>query len=470
MQTASEGGGHSSLLASLKEAIAGTGQDFTEGSIGRAILLLSVPMVLEMSMESLFAVIDIFFVARLGADAVAAVGLTEAVLTLIFAVAAGLSTATTAMVARRIGEKRPVEAAAVAAQSIFLGLAIALPVGWLGIAFAPRLLALMGATSQTIEEGSGYFAVMFGGNLVIMLLFLLNAVLRGAGDAAIAMRVLLVANGLNLILDPLLIFGIGPFPELGVTGAAAATTTGRGIGVLYQLYILFAGTRRIRLTRDSFVFRPGIVLRLARISLGGIFQYLIATSSWIGLVRIISVFGSEALAGYTVALRILIFALLPAWGMSNATATLVGQNLGAGKPERAEGAVHQTGAYCMLFLALVAVILIAWAERFFRFFVADEAVIPLGVECLRYLSYGNVFYGLGMVMSQTFNGAGDTYTPTWINFFCYWLFQIPLSYVMALPLGMGPSGVFIAIPVSESAVAIVGFILFRRGRWKARTV
>ncbi len=459
-----------SLLRDLKEAITGTEQDFTEGPLGRAILLLSVPMVLEMVMESIFAVVDIFFVARLGPDPVAAVGITESILTLVFAVAAGLSAATTALVARRMGEKKPAEAAVAAVQSIILGILVSIPLAWLGITFAPRMLSLMGASGGTIEDGSGYFAVMLGGNAVIVLLFLLNAVFRGAGDAAIAMRVLWIANALNIVLDPLLIFGVGPFPELGVTGAAVATTTGRGIAVFYQMFVLFRGNGRIRVTRETLVFRADVILRLIRISLGGIFQYLIATSAWIFLVRILAVFGSAALAGYTVAIRILIFAMLPAWGMSNATATLVGQNLGALKPDRAERAAWRTGLYSMLFLGSVAVLFIVFAEQLIRFFTTDESVVPIGVTCLTYLSYGNVCYAYGMVMSQAFNGAGDTYTPTWINFFCYWMVQIPLSYILAVPLAMGPRGVFVAILASESLVAVVGIILFRRGKWKVRKV
>ncbi len=459
-----------SLLRDLRESIVGTKQDFTEGSIGRAILLLSIPMVLEMVMESIFAVVDIFFVAKLGPDSVAAVGITESMLTLIFSIAIGLSAAATAMVARRTGEKDPEGAAVVAVQSIFLGVVISLPLTAVGIMYARSMLELMGASPEAVAVGSGYCAVILGGNCVIILLFLLNAVYRGAGDAAVAMRVLWLANGINIILDPCLIFGFGPFPEMGVTGAAVATTIGRGIGVLFQLYILFRGGGRVRVFFRQFQVRMDIVLRLVRISLGGIFQYLIATSSWIFLVRIIALFGSSALAGYTVALRIIIFAILPAWGMSNATATLVGQNLGARKPDRAEKSVWKTGMYAMLFLGCVAILFLFLAEDLINFFTVESTVIPVGVDCLRYLSYGNVCYAYGMVMAQAFNGAGDTYTPTWINFFCYWIVQIPLSYFLAVPMGMGPNGVFVGILISESLVAIVGIIVFRRGRWKERIV
>ena len=457
-------------MRDLKEAVAGTDHNFTEGPLGRAILLLAIPMVLEMLMESVFAVVDIFFVAKLGSDAVASVGITESILTIIFAIAVGLSTATTALVARRIGERNPEGATTVAAQSIVLGIIISVPIGILGIVKAPAILELMGANTETVAIGWGYCAVILGGNLVIMLLFLLNAVFRGAGDASIAMRVLWLANGINIILDPCLIFGLGPFPELGVTGAAIATTIGRGIAVIYQLSVLARGNGRVRLTLKQFGVDFGMIKKLIRLALGGISQYVIATSSWIALVRIIAIFGSPALAGYTVAIRVLIFAILPAWGMSNATATLVGQNLGAEKPDRAERAVWRTGAYSMLFLGLLAVFFILYAEPLIRFFTNDPTVVPIAVNCLRYLSYGNVCYAYGMVMAQAFNGAGDTYTPTWINFFCYWLLQIPLAYGLAVPLGMGPNGVFIAILVSESMVAIVGIIVFRRGKWKLKKV
>jgi putative MATE family efflux protein len=458
------------ILKDIREALAGTDQDFTEGPLGRAILLLAVPMVLEMTMESLFAVVDIFFVSRLGSDAVAAVGLTESVLTLVFAVAGGLSAATTAMVARRIGEKNSEKAALAAAQSVLLSIGVSVPVSLGGIFAASHLLDAMGASPETVAAGAGYCAVMIGGNLSIVLLFILNAVFRGAGDASIAMRVLWFANGVNLVLDPCLIFGLGPFPALGLTGAAVATTTGRSLAVIYQIFLLLRGTGRVRVRVEHLLPDVGVMKRLIRLSLGGIFQYTIATSSWIILFRIVAVFGSTALAGYTVAIRILIFAMLPAWGMGNATATLVGQNLGARKPDRAERAVWRSGFYSMLFLGMIALVFIFFAEPIIGFFLRDPAVVPVGADCLRFLSYGNLCYAYGMVIVQAFNGAGDTYTPTWINLFCYWLFQIPLSYSLAIPLGMGPQGVFTAILVSESAVAITGVIIFRRGRWKERVV
>jgi len=454
----------------LRKGIFGTQQDFTEGSIGRAITLLAIPMVLEMAMESVFGIVDVFWVGRLGADAVATVGITESLLTLVFAVAMGLSMATTAMVARRIGEKDSAGAALAAVQAIAVGLSLSLPIGVIGFWLAPALLQLMGASPSIIATGSGYGAVMLGGNVTILLLFLLNAVFRGAGDAVIAMRSLWFANIVNIILDPCLIFGYGPFPEMGVTGAAVATNIGRGLGVAYQLFALWNGRGRVRVSFKVLRLDPEVMLRLIRVSLGGIFQFLIATASWLGLVRIIALFGSSALAGYTIALRIIIFAILPSWGMSNAAATLVGQNLGAGKPERAEQSVWMTGFYNMLFLGGVSVIFIVFAEPIVRIFTSDPAVVPTGIACLRYVSYGYGFYAYGMVMVQAFNGAGDTVTPTTINLFCYWLFEIPLAYALAIPVGLGVNGVFLAITIAESTIAVVGILAFRRGRWKERRI
>ncbi len=454
----------------VRESIAGTQQDFTEGSIGRAILLLAIPMVLEMAMESLFAVVDVFFVARLGADAVATVGLTEALLTLVFAVAWGMSMSTTALVARRIGEKDSKGAAVAAVQAIAVGVAISTPIGILGIIFAPKLLALMGASPNIIAIGSGYTAWMIGGNLTVQLLFLINAIFRGAGDAAHAMRALWISNICNIILDPCFIFGWGPFPELGVTGAAVATNIGRGLGVLYQLFVLWRGWSRVKIERRLIRLDPGVMLRLLRVSVGGVFQMVVATASWLALVRLVAIFGSAALAGYTIALRIIIFAILPSWGMGSAAATLVGQNLGAKKPERAERSVWITGLSNMIFLGGVTIVFIVFAEPLVRIFTNDPEVVPFGVDCLRYISYGYVFYAYGMVMVQAFNGAGDTMTPTIINLFCYWLFQIPLAYALALPLGMNAQGVFLAITISESTLAVVGILVFRRGRWKKREI
>jgi putative MATE family efflux protein len=458
-----------SLRRALREALAGTQRDFTEGSIGRAVIVLAIPMVLEVSMESLFGLVDVFFVARLGPDAVAAVGVTESLLTLIFAIALGLCMATTAMVARRIGEKDREGACVAAGQAIWLCLLVALPLGTSGI-FARELLVWMGTPAAVIEQGWGYTAVMLGGNVTILLLFLNNAIFRGAGDAVIAMRALWLANAINIVLDPCLIFGLGPFPRMGITGAAVATTIGRGVGVLYQVRALMSEHGRIALRRRHLVPRPAIMLKLARVSTGGVVQMLIATASWLGLVRALTPFGSAALAGYTLALRIIIVAILPSWGMSNAAATLVGQNLGAGKPDRAERSVWLAGFYNMIFLGLVGAGFILFAEPLVRLFTEDPAVVPIGAQCLRYVSYGYVFYAWGMVMVQAFNGAGDTVTPTLINLCCYWLWQLPLAYGLSRGAGMGPSGVFLAITISESTLAVVGLLAFRRGRWKRKSI
>jgi putative MATE family efflux protein len=456
--------------STLREVMIGTQRDFTQGSIGRAIALLAIPMVLEMVMESLFGIVNVFWVAHLGSDAIAAVGITESLLTLVFAVALGLSISTTAMVARRIGEKDPKGASIAAVQAIAIGGVISIPIGLVGLFLMPSLLRLMNATPQIIAVGSGYGQVILGGNMVIMLLFLNNAIFRGAGDAAIAMRALWLANIINLVLDPCLIFGLGPFPELGVTGSAIATTIGRGTGVLFQLSVLLRGSSRVQVGWDQVRLDPTIMFRLLKVSVGGIFQFFIATASWVGLMRIVATFGETVLAGYTIAIRIVVFALLPSWGMSNAAATLVGQNLGAGRPDRAEHSVWVTGLINMVFLGSVTVVFLALAEQLIGLFTDDPSVVPYGVDALRYISYGYVFYAYGMVMVASFNGAGDTTTPTYINLFCYWLFQIPLAYALALPLGLGAHGVFLAITVAESAIAIVGVLCFRRGRWKSRRI
>ncbi len=451
-------------------AMAGTEQDFTRGPVGRAVFLLAVPMVLETSMESVFAICDVFFVSRLGAEAVATVGLTEAVVTLIFGVALGVSMGTTAMVARRVGEKDHDGAAVAAVQAIAAGVFLSVPVGAAGVLLAPHILALMGAPPEVIRHGSGYTAVLLGGTVTILLLFLINAILRGAGDAASAMRVLWFANGVNLLLDPCLIFGLGPFPKLGLTGAAVATVLGRGLGVVYQLRVLARGSHRLRVRRSHLRLFPAVLLRLLRVSVGGILQFLIANASWVALVRIIATFGSAAVAGYTIAIRVVIFALLPSWGMGNAAATLVGQNLGARQPERAEHSVWRAGFYNMVFLLGVAAVFIAVPELLVGLFTSEAQVQRFGVDCLRIISYGYGFYAFGMVMVQAFNGAGDTTTPTVINLLCYWLWQIPLAWLLASAAGWGPQGVFWAITISESTVAAVGVWAFRRGRWKTRMI
>jgi putative MATE family efflux protein len=455
------------MWQSIREAIRGSHQDFTKGSLNRAILLLAIPMVLEMVLESLFAVVDVFWVGRLGADAVATVGLTESLMSLVFAVGLGLSLSTTAMVARRIGEKDPEGAAVAGVQAIAIGLAISLLVGIPSFFFAPQLLKLMGASPQIIATGSGYASIALGGSGAVMLLFLNNAIFRGAGDAAIAMRLLWVSNIINLILDPCLIFGWGPFPKLGVTGAALATLTGRSIGVLYQFYRLLRGSE---LLRSQIRLNLSVLLRLFRVSLTGILQFAIAHTSWIGLVRIVSIFGSAALAGYTIAIRIVIFVLLPSWGLSNAAATLVGQNLGAKQPERAEKSVWRTGFYNMLFLGGIGLFFTIFATPIVSLFTHDPQVVPLAASCLRIISYGNIAYAYGMVMLQAFNGAGDTVTPTIVHLFGFWFLEIPLAYVLAIPAHLHSNGVFISIVIAEAAIAVAGIILFRRGRWKLQQI
>jgi putative MATE family efflux protein len=455
--------------STLKEAVGGSEQDFTKGSLGRAVLLLAVPMILEMSMESLFGVLDVFFVGRLGPSAVAAVGLTEAMVVLVFAVAMGLSLSTTAMVARRIGEKDPEAAAQTAVQAIALGLLVALPTGVVGVVYARELLGLMGAPAEVAREGAVYTAWILGGNGTILLLFLINAIFRGAGDAALAMRSLWLANIVNVVLDPCLIFGLGPFPELGLAGAAIGTTVGRGVGVAYQIRALAKGPR-IAVERRHLRLQWDVMARLLRVSAGGIVQFLIATGSWLGLVYILTPFGAGALAGYTIAVRIVIVALLPAWGLCNAAATLVGQNLGAQKPERAERAVWLAGFYNMAFLGLVMVVFVLFADPLVGIFTPDPAVREMGASCLRIFSYGYMIYAWGMVMVQAFNGAGDTTTPTFINLVCYWMFQIPLAFVLARTLGFGAQGVFWAVPAAELFIAAAGVVFFRRGTWKTRMV
>ncbi|MCD4682969.1 MAG: MATE family efflux transporter [Bacteroidales bacterium] len=458
------------LVQDVKEAIAGTEQDFTTGSLKRAIFLLSVPMVLEMVMESIFAVVDIYFVSRLGAEAVATVGITESLVTIVYAIGIGLSMATTALVSRRIGEKNPEGAAKAAFQSIITGLFVSLLIAIPGIIYASKLLQVMGASEEIYANMSSYTAIMLGGNAVIMLLFIINAVFRSAGDAAISMRVLWVANIINLILDPMLIFGIGPFPELGVMGAAVATNIGRGLAVIYQFYLLFKGNGRVKLLVSHISVHLQTIRSLLKLSVGGIGQNVIAMSSWIGLVRIISEFGSEAIAGYTIAIRIIVFSLLPSWGISNAAATLVGQNLGAKKPGRAEKAVWAVGKVNMASMGIISVILILFPSAFIRLFIDDPAVIFSGAASLRILAYGFILYGLGMVMVQALNGAGDTLTPTKINFFCFWLLEIPLAYFLALSLGIGETGVYYSIVIAESVMTIAAAWYFKRGKWKLKEV
>jgi putative MATE family efflux protein len=457
-------------LSLLRQAISGAETDYTQGRVGRVVLLLAIPMMLEMAMESVFAIVDIFFVARLGAGAIAAVGLTEAVLTLLYAVAVGLSMGVTALIARRIGERDPEAAAVVAGQTLWVGVAVSVVIGVLGILYAEELLTAMGAEADVVATGAAYTAWMLGGSATILLLFLLNAVFRGAGNAALAMRVLWLANGINIVLDPCLIFGLGPFPELGVEGAAVATNIWRGIGVLYALYYLAAGSGRLRLRLAHARIAGGVLLRLLRVSTGGVLQFVISTSSYIVLMRIVSEYGSAAIAGYTIAIRIVMFTFLPAWGLSNAAATLVGQNLGAGQPTRAEDSVRCAAKYNFVFLTSIAVVFIVFARPLVAIFSIEPEVLDYGAACLRVISYGYGFYAIGMIVVQAFNGAGDTATPTWVNLFFFWLLQLPLAHYLASSLQFGPRGVFWAIAIAESLMAVAAMLLFRRGRWKLKVV
>lgn len=456
--------------ASIRDALRGSHQDYTSGSLNRSILLLAIPMVLEMALESLFAVVDTFWVGRLGADAVATVGVTEALLALVFSIGMGLSLSTTAMVARRIGEKDPEHAAISAVQAIVLGIVVSLALGIPAGILAPRLLVLMGATPSIVATGSGYARIALGGCGAIILLFLNNAIFRGAGDAAIAMRLLWVSNIINLILDPCLIFGLGPFPRLGVTGAALATFTGRSIGVLYQFWRLLHGTERIHVLARHLRIHAAVFARLLRVSLTGILQFAIANASWIGLVRIVASFGAAAVAGYTVAMRIVIFFMLPAWGLSNAAATLVGQNLGASRPDRAEQAVWRTGFFTMLLLAGVGVFFIIFAGPTVRLFISDPVVVPIAARALRTFSCGNIAYAWVMTTLQAFNGAGDTVTPTFVYFFGFWVLEIPLAWWLAHGLGMREQGAFLAVVIAECTIAGASLILFRQGRWRNKRI
>jgi len=458
------------LLHDVRESVSGTEQDFTEGRLSRAILLLSIPAVLEMIMESVFVIVDIFFVSKLGASAVATVGLTESMITIVYAVSIGLATATTSMVSRRIGEKNQAGASKAAVQAIITGISVSLLIGIPGALFAKDLLGAMGASEEIIRQMSGYTRIMLGGNVVIMLLFIINAVFRSAGDAAIAMRVLWVGNLINIVLDPCLIFGLGPFPELGVKGAAVATTTGRGIAVLYQFLLLFFGNKRVSLSIKDLGIDIKVIVKLLKLSFGSIGQNLIGTSSWIALVRIISVFGSEIVAGYTIAIRIVSFTLLPSWGISNAASTLVGQNLGAKKPERAERAVMITGWVNMILLGIVGIIYVSFPAPFIKLFIHDPVVIRAGTECLRIVSIGFISYGFGMVLVNSLNGAGDTSTPLKINIFAFWMLEIPLAWFLAIRSGMGEQGVFTAIVIAETVMTITAFIIFKRGKWKFKEV
>ncbi len=454
----------------VREALQDNDEDFTSGPVGRALGMLAIPMMLEMAMESIFAVVDIAFVSRLGTDAVAAVGITEALITVLYGIAIGLGVGLTAMVSRRIGASDASGAADVTGQAIWIGALLSIVIGVAGVAYARDLLELMGASDGVIEQGVGFTAVILGGSITIIYLFLLNAAFRGAGDATVALRSLWLANGINIILDPCLIFGLGPFPEMGVTGAAVATTIGRGIGVIYQLWYLMNGRGRIEFHIRYLKFNLRLALRLVRISLGGIGQFLIATASWIGVMRIVSIYGSSAIAAYTIALRMMEFVFLPAWGLGNAAATLVGQNLGADQPDRAEKSAWQAAKFNAIFMTMTGVFLLIFAEFITGLFSTEPDVLRWGTSCLQILSIGFPMYAVGMVVVQALNGAGDTTTPAILNFICFWLLQLPLAFWLATESSLGPNGAFVAIVVAESLLTILAVLVFRKGTWKLQTV
>jgi len=462
--------GKEPLWALLREAVRGSHRNFTEGSLGQAIVLLAVPMVLEMAMESIFAVCDVFFVGRLGADAVATVGLTESIITLVYTTGIGLGIGAMATVARRIGEQDPDGAAHAATQALYIGAAASLLLGLAGGIFAPQLLRLMGATESVIATGSTFARVMLGGCGVVIFLFLINSIFRGAGNAAIAMRVLVLANSLNIALGPCLIFGLGPFPELGVTGAAIATTTGRGIGALYALSHLLRAGSRVRIAARHLTPDTAAMGRMLRLCGSSIVQLFVGMASWIFLTRIIAGFGSQAVAGHTIGIRVILFALLPSMGMGNASATLVGQSLGAGKPDRAEAAVWRAAFYNFVFLGLVGVLFAAKPAAIAGVFTMDRVVLGYASASLRTIAFGFPFYAYGMVISQSFNGAGDTRTPTILNLCCFWAFELPLAWVLAYRWGMGPYGVFWAMMIAFSVFAVAAAAVFRTGAWKTKRV
>jgi putative MATE family efflux protein len=457
-------------LSLFREGVCGSTRDFTDGHVGQAVIVLAIPMVLEMCMESLFAVVDVFFVSKLGADAVAAVGLTESLLSIVYSVAIALCIGATAVVSRRFGEKDREGAAVAAVQVIVVGVLVSAAIGVVGGMNARSLLALMGASQSVLAGPATFGVVMLSGCGSVVLLFLMNAIFRAAGDASIAMRVLWLANAINLVLDPLLIFGIGPFPELGVVGASVATTTGRSTAVLVQLFLLFSGYGRIRVQPRHLRVVPGVMWTVCRLSATGLLQILISTTSYIGLVRVISLFGSPAVAGYTIGLRTVLFALLPSWGLSNAAATMVGQGLGAGKPQRAEAAVWTACRYNLVFLGSIGTIFVVCAPWIVAIYTSDVEVAGYAVACLRIVSFGFLFYAFGMVLTQSFNGAGDAWTPTFINLGCFWCWELPLAYTLALHFGLGPRGVFWALMIAFSTLAVVSAILFRRGRWKLKRI
>ncbi|MEM9835202.1 MAG: MATE family efflux transporter [Bacteroidota bacterium] len=457
-------------LSILRAAVRGDEHDFTKGNINVAIVLLAVPMMLEMAMESIFALVDTLFVGRVGVAALTTVGLTEVVMTLVYSIAIGISTAPMAMVARFIGEKDPANAARAARQAMWMAIGMSLLIGIPGFFYAEDILRLMGASDAVVEQGKTYTQIMFASNIVIMLLFLLNGIFRGAGEAAKAMRVLWLSNGINIVLDPILIFGLGPFPELGVTGAAVATCIGRGTGVLYQLYLLFGDHSVIKLKAGKWGLDWNMLSRLGKIASNGAFQYLIASASWVFLMRIISDFGDGAVAGYTVAIRLIIFTLLPAWGLANATATFVGQNLGAKQANRAETGVWRAARVTTIYMFIVGAIYVIGAPWLVGAFTADPVAIAPGIQALRIFGLGYVLFGYGMVLVQSFNGSGDTRTPTYINIISFWIIEIPLGYFLGSYLGYGVPGVCAAVVIAEGILSGIAYVLFRRGRWKTTVV
>jgi putative MATE family efflux protein len=467
-QTASSGK-LSQIFKLIKQSLKGEELDFTQGSIRKAVILLAIPMMLEMAMESVFALVDLYFVGHLpnSSHAIQTVGLTESILTVIYSLAIGMSMAATAVVARRIGEKDPAAAAKAGMQAIIVAVAFTLVISCAGFIYAPDILLLMGASAETAAQGTTFMRIMMGGSIIIVLLFLINGIFRGAGNAAIAMKSLWIANIANIILCPVFINGFGPVPAFGLTGAAIATSIGRGIGVCYQVYHLVNGKSILKIQLSYF--RPHFeqIKALLKIATPGIFQFVIASCSWIFLAQLVATTGGDhGSAGYQTALRLMMFFMLPAWGMSNAAATLVGQNLGAKHLERAEQSVMKTAKYVVIYMLCVMIITFAAGHYLLSFFTNDVLIQEVARKALHIMSIGYIFYGIGMVLISTFNGAGDTWTPTWVNFFGFWLFQIPLAYILAKYLNMGPTGVFIAIPVAETGIAIAGYVLFRRGKWK----
>ncbi|PHI19899.1 MATE family efflux transporter [Lewinellaceae bacterium SD302] len=454
----------------FKAALRGEENDFSNVSINHALVMLAVPMMLEMAMESVFSLVDTYFVGRIGNEALNTIGYTEVVLTLVYSIAIGLSVAPMAMVARFVGEKNMEDAGRAARQALWLGIAVSVVIGAFGLYYAEDILRAVGASEAVIQEGLNYTRLMFGGNIVIMLLFLLNGVFRGAGEASRAMRVLWLANGINIVLDPLFIFGIGPFPELGVTGAAVATNIGRGVAVLYQLYILFSGRSVVNLSGGKFRFDGSMMKRILNVASTGAFQYLLASASWIFLMRIVSKSGEEAVAGYVIAIRLIIFTLLPAWGLANATATFVGQNLGSNQPGRAETAVWKSIRITTYYILFVTAIYLLFTPQLIGAFVEDPAAVEYGITALRIIGGGYILFGFGMIFSQAFNGAGDTRTPSWINFICFWLLEIPLGYLLGVTLDYGVAGVCFSVVIAEATLSLIAYWLFRKGNWKTTSI